>query len=135
MLTDTIVHKCASIERVVKRIEGVYHTSSHFENDLTSQESVIFNLQRACQACIDIANATNKHYQMSPPYSADESFELMSEAGLISKTTKCNLQQLDYIKTIAVRDPQHLDTNVLAQLIENRICDFQHFIGEVKSIS
>ncbi|WP_394180755.1 DUF86 domain-containing protein [Marinomonas posidonica] len=135
MIPDTIIHKCASIERAVKRIEEVYRTSFHFKNDLTSQESVIFNLQRACQACIDIANATNKHYQMSLPYSADESFELMSEAGLISKTTKCNLQQLNSIKTIAVRDPQHLDANVLAQLIENRLCEFQHFISEVKDIS
>lgn len=119
MIPDTIIHKCASIERAVKRIEEEYRTSSHFENDLTSQESVVLNLQRACQACTDITNAINKHYQTGLPYSANESFELMGEAGLISQKTKCSLQQLNSIKTIAVCDHQTLYSKIVEHVVEN----------------
>jgi len=63
-MNDATLNKLASIERCVKRIREVYRLSgAHFETDYTSQDSIILNLQRACEASIDQYCAANSVLQ------------------------------------------------------------------------
>ena len=51
MSSDVVLNKVAVIERCLKRINEVY--DDNFENldDLTKQDSIILNIQRAIEAC------------------------------------------------------------------------------------
>lgn len=83
-INKAILHKFASIEHAIKRMRNVYINTSDLTIDLTSQDSIVFNLQRACEACIDIANIVNKQHQTGIPLSGLDSFELLKKAGLLS---------------------------------------------------
>ena len=55
MVDDVIYNKIETIERCIERVKEVY--GGNFENlkDYTKQDSIILNIQRACEASIDLA--------------------------------------------------------------------------------
>ncbi|MBT2730498.1 nucleotidyltransferase domain-containing protein [Bacillus sp. ISL-75] len=52
---DVILNKISVIERSKKRILDVYDQNPENLKDYTKQDSIILNIQRACEACIDLA--------------------------------------------------------------------------------
>ena len=55
MVNDVILNKIASIERCIKRINEVYASNPSNLDDYTKQDSIILNIQRACECSIDLA--------------------------------------------------------------------------------
>jgi uncharacterized protein YutE (UPF0331/DUF86 family) len=56
-MDDVVINKFATIERCLSRIKEVYQQAGDdFLSDYTRQDSIILNLQRACEASIDLAN-------------------------------------------------------------------------------
>lgn len=56
MADDVLLNKAAIIERCLQRIHEEYsgHESA-LETDYTRQDAIVLNLQRACEAAIDLA--------------------------------------------------------------------------------
>jgi len=133
-MNDAIINKFASIERCVKRIEEVYqNAASKFDTDFTSQDSVILNLQRACEACIDVANIVNKQHKTGIPQSGRDSFELLKNAELLSPGLAENLQKMVGLRNIAVHNYQTLNLDIVKHVIEYRLNDFSDFVSEIKN--
>ena len=56
MPDDVLLNKVATIERCLARIEEEYKGhEDELEFNLTRQDSIILNLQRVCEAAIDLA--------------------------------------------------------------------------------
>lgn len=55
MHDDIILNKVDMISRCIRRIHDVYEGNSANLDDYTKQDSIILNLQRACEASIDLA--------------------------------------------------------------------------------
>ncbi|QPQ37789.1 hypothetical protein [Lysinibacillus sp. JNUCC-52] len=53
-MNDVILSKTATIERCVNRIHEVYAGNPINLKDYTKQDSIILNIQRACEASIDL---------------------------------------------------------------------------------
>lgn len=132
-MNDIIINKFTTIELCIKRINDVYQQAQdHFDTDYTSQDSVILNLQRACEACIDVANIANKHHKTGIPQSGRDSFELLAKAGYLSAPLATNLQKMVGLRNIAVHNYQTLNLDVVKHVIENRLHEFTDFIVEIK---
>lgn len=54
-MNDVILNKVASIERCIKRIYEEYEDNPDNLTNYTKQDSIILNIQRACEASIDIS--------------------------------------------------------------------------------
>lgn len=54
-MNDVILNKTTTIERCINRIQEVYAGNPENLKDFTKQESIILNIQRACEASIDLA--------------------------------------------------------------------------------
>lgn len=131
-INNAILHKFSSIEHAIKRMRNVYISSSDLTLDLTSQDSIIFNLQRACEACIDIANIINKQHRIGIPSSGQDSFELLKKAGLLSPQLTENLQKMVEFKSKTVRDYQTMNLETMKHVVENKLGEFTDFIAEMK---
>ena len=60
-MNDVVINKIATIERCLQRINLVYaEVGVNLSTDFTRQDSIVLNLQRACEASIDLANYVNK---------------------------------------------------------------------------
>lgn len=55
MVNDVIYNKFSIIERCIIRVKEVYDNKPDNLLDYTKQDSIILNIQRAVEACIDIS--------------------------------------------------------------------------------
>ena len=55
MPTDVILNKAQIIERCLRRVKEEYEDSPVNLQNITKQDSIILNLQRACEAALDMA--------------------------------------------------------------------------------
>jgi hypothetical protein len=54
MGNNVSVNKVAIIERLVKRAREEYAAATDFPNDLSCQNATVLNIQRACEAALDM---------------------------------------------------------------------------------
>jgi len=132
-VNDILLNKIVSIERCLTRITSVYaETKGNFLKDQTRQDSVILNIQRACEASIDIANHLNKTGQLGIPQTSRDSFQLLFNAGLISEQCCQKMKLMIGFRNIAIHDYQQLDLAIVETIITQRLVDFQDFISQMK---
>jgi uncharacterized protein YutE (UPF0331/DUF86 family) len=135
ILNDVIINKLATIARCLQRINDVYQEAgNNFLKDYTKQDSVILNLQRACEACIDLANYINKAKKLGIPQSSRDSFDQLNKAGILSDTLTNNLKKMIGLRNIAVHDYQELNLEIVKYVIENKLTDFSDFIEVIKRL-
>ncbi|CAG9606557.1 type VII toxin-antitoxin system HepT family RNase toxin [Pseudoneobacillus rhizosphaerae] len=127
MMNDVILNKVTTIERCVKRIHEVYEGNSENLSDLTKQDSIILNIQRACEASIDIAMHLVSEKKLGVPKTSREGFKLLQEAGLIDELLAKTLMNMVGFRNIAVHDYQALQLDILEAILDKHIDDFKQF--------
>ena len=84
MVDDVILNKVAIVERCLARIQEEYAGDErNLRANLTRQDSIILNLQRACEAAIDLAMALVNARRLGLPQESRHAFELLRDAGLL----------------------------------------------------
>ena len=138
-MNDIIINKITTIKRCIKRIQQVYGDDSQFKQDLTLQDSVILNLQRCCEACIDIANHINRQQQQQQqqqlgiPQSSRDSFTLLAQNNVITQPLADNLKKMVGLRNIAVHDYQELNLDIVVHVVHHHLEDFEQFIEVIKA--
>lgn len=133
-MSDIIDHKITIIHHSLARISEVYYLAQdRLDTDLTRQDSIIFNLQRACQASVDIANYFNKTFFSTFPKSSRESVATLHQEGFISAQLALSLQELIGLSSSAIHNEQTLTLEDVKRLVENRLSEFEEFVEAVKS--
>lgn len=130
-MSQVIINKLATIKRCLERIRLVYTSEEEFRADFTKQDSIILNLQRACEACIDIANVLIRQQLLGIPQSARQSFELIANVHIIEKDTAEALMKMVGLRNIAVHDYQKLNIDILIAVINKHLVDFETFSAEI----
>ncbi|CAM3615063.1 DUF86 domain-containing protein [Brevibacillus invocatus] len=126
-MNDVILNKTTTIERCVKRIHEVYEGNPENLKDYTKQDSIILNIQRACEASIDLAMHIVSERKLGVPKASRESFKLLQEDGLLDATLAKTLMNMVGFRNIAVHDYQALELGILEAIIEKHIDDFKIF--------
>jgi uncharacterized protein YutE (UPF0331/DUF86 family) len=135
-MNDVVINKIATIERCLQRIKVVYaEVGNNLSTDFTRQDSIVLNLQRACEASIDLANYINKQKKLGIPQSSRDAFQLLFKAALLSEEVAANLKKMVGLRNIAVHDYQELNIDIVKFIVENHLIDFQHFIKAIRLIS
>ena len=134
-MDDVLVNKLSVVQRCLKRVTEVYiDAGDNFSKDYTKQDSIILNLQRACEASIDIANYFVKKNELGIPQSSRDSFQLMQTSGLLSADVSSNLKKMIGLRNIAVHDYQELNIDIVESVVNNHLVDFERFIDEIKNL-
>ncbi|MGG1215805.1 DUF86 domain-containing protein [Micromonospora provocatoris] len=126
-MNDVILSKTATIERCVKRIHEVYAGNPNNLKDYTKQDSIILNIQRACEASIDLAMHIVSEQKLGVPKASREGFKLLQEANIIDAKLAKTLMNMVGFRNIAVHDYQALKLEILEAILEKHIDDFKDF--------
>jgi uncharacterized protein YutE (UPF0331/DUF86 family) len=126
-MNDVILNKITTIERCLKRIHEVYAGNPENLSDFTKQDSIILNIQRACEASIDIAMHLVSEKKLGVPKASREAFKLLQEAGLIDEALAKTLMNMVGFRNIAVHDYQALELDILKAILDKHINDFKLF--------
>ena len=124
-MDDVIINICESIKRCIKRIEEDY--DEEFETNLTKQDAVILNIQRAIQQAIDLGAYIIKQRKLIPPKTSKEIFEILEKEKIIDKNLSENLQKMVGFRNLAIHEYTKLRLDILEYIIKNRIWDLYEF--------
>jgi uncharacterized protein YutE (UPF0331/DUF86 family) len=128
MQDDVILNKVAIIERCVGRALEEYETDpDSFASNYTRQDAAILNIQRACEAALDIGQHIIRTKQLGLPQSARDVFELLRQHHWLNDTLATNLKKMIGFRNIAVHDYQTLQLPITINIIENHLQDFLQF--------
>ncbi|MFH0985439.1 MAG: DUF86 domain-containing protein [Candidatus Omnitrophota bacterium] len=132
MTNDVLVNKVAIIERCLARVREEYQGhEGELETDFTRQDSIILNLQRACEASIDAAMHLVRVKRLGVPQESRDAFAMICEAGIIDCGLRDNMQAMVGFRNIAVHDYRKLNLDVIRSIIEKRLDDFRGFATAV----
>ncbi len=127
-MDDVLVNKAATIERCIRRIreEDVGH-EDEFETNFTRQDSIILNLQRACEMAIDMGTRLVRLHRLGVPQTSRDVFALLEGAGLLAPDLAAGMAAMVGFRNIAVNDYRTLNLAVTRALIETRLDDLLAF--------
>ena len=127
-MDDVLLNKAAIIERCIGRINEEYvDHAGDFESNFTRQDSVILNLQRACEAAIDMGMRLIKVEQLGVPQSSREIFVLLETGGIIDKSLSQSLQAMVGFRNIAIHDYRKMDLEIVRHIIKEKLNDLSAF--------
>ncbi len=127
MRTDVILNKISIIERCINRVLDVYDDNPDNLEDYTKQDSIILNIQRACEASIDLAMHIVAEKKLGLPQASREAFDMLQQEGIIDLKLAKHLKAMVGFRNIAVHDYQTINLDILEQIIAKHLDDFRTF--------
>ena len=131
MKNDVILNKISVIERCKKRILDVYDQKPENLKDYTKQDSIILNIQRACEACIDLAMHIIAQERLGLPQTSRDAFDMLESSSIIDEKIAKRLKAMVGFRNIAVHDYQTINLNILEQIVEKHLEDFTDFTKQI----
>ena len=130
--SDVIRNKIATIERCVARAREEYAKDpASFGTDHTRQDAAILNIQRACEAALDIGQYLVRRERLGIPQSARDVFTLLAGAGWIDLPLADVMKRMVGFRNIAVHDYQALQLPITVAIIQTHLDDFLAFARSV----
>lgn len=128
MADDVLVNKAATIERCVARARDEYAKApATFASDFTRQDAAILNIQRACEAALDMGQHLVRREHLGVPQSARDVFTLLAQAGWIDASLAEAMRRMVGFRNIAVHDYQALQLPITVSVIRDHLTEFEAF--------
>lgn len=128
MADDVLLNKAATIERCVARAREEYARSPEsFATDFTRQDAAILNIQRACEAALDMGQHLIRREKLGVPQSARDVFSLLAQAGWIDAALADGLKRMVGFCNIAVHDYQALQLPITVSIITSHLDEFLQY--------
>jgi len=134
MFDDVLLNKMQTIDRCINRINEVYNNEPQNLKDYTKQDSIVLNLQRASEACIDIAMHICSEKRLGVPQNSRDAFELLEEHKIIDFKLLRKLKAMVGFRNIAVHDYQTINIDIVKDIIENHLVDFREFKNKIMQL-
>ena len=124
-MDEILINKSATINRCIKRIEEDYDVD--FLSNFTKQDAVILNIERACQAAIDMATHVIRLKNLGVPQSHRDAFQKLEQNQIISNELSMRMKAMVGFRNIAVHDYGNLNIKVVQNIVQNHLNDFHDF--------
>lgn len=127
-MEDAILNKVAAIERCIRRIREEYlDNKDTWRTNFTVQDSILLNLQRACETSIDIANFIVKKRKLGIPQNSRDAFDFLLQAKIINDSLQVKMKHMIGFRNVAIHEYQTLDLNIVESIIDSNLGDFEEF--------
>lgn len=134
-LDNIIVNKCSLITKALNRISEEYDGSAvNLRTNITKQDAILLNLQRACETAIDLAMHLVRVRKLGAPQASRQAFEMLVKDGIISTELGKRLSAMVGFRNTAVHDYQELNLDIVESILKERLVDFEEFIAVAKAL-
>ncbi|MBT4347266.1 MAG: DUF86 domain-containing protein, partial [Methylococcales bacterium] len=125
MRDDVLLNKAAAIERCVARAKEEYNIDPRsFVSNFSRQDAAILNIQRACEAALDIGQHLIRREQLGVPQSARDVFELLAKSEWIERPLAEALKRMIGFRNIAIHEYQSLQHEITVKIITDHLDEF-----------
>lgn len=124
---SVILNKFETIEKCINRINEEYQNNPENLDDYRKMDMIVLNLQRACEAVLDLAVYIVSTRKLGLPQTKREAFILLEKNNIIDSKMSKNMQGMVGFRNIAVHDYKEIDEEILKDVIENHLNDLLDF--------
>jgi len=125
---DVVLNKAAIIELRVARVRQEYDDDErNLLEEQRRQDSIILNLQRACEAAIDLAMHVVRMRRLGIPQESRDAFSFLRDAGVIQPELASRMLAMVGFRNVAVHDYRRLDLAIVRSIVTDRLDDFLDF--------
>ncbi len=117
------LNKAAIIERCIRRMREEYQADTTLSNS-THLDALILNIERACQAAIDLAMHAVSIDRLGLPQSSAESFKLLQQDGKIEAKLASRLTGMTGFRNIAIHQYQEIKPEIIHYIMQEGWKDF-----------
>ena len=128
---DIVIAKVASIQRCLGRIREVTGLDPASLDDIDIQDIFILNLQRAIQACLDLAAHVVASEGLGVPETMRGNFVLLKNKNLLSPEIASKMERMTGFRNIAILDYQALNPEILKSILSNNLKDIEEFYTQL----
>jgi len=123
---NILLNKAQIIERCIGRIHQEVAACPNLDN-VTHVDALILNLERACQATIDMAMHQVARHHLGIPQGAAQAFELLVARGLLEQSLARAMKAMVGFRNIAIHEYQELDLEILKTIVSEGLNDLVSF--------
>lgn len=127
MKNDIILNKISTIERCINRIHEEYENNPHYLENHTKQDSIVLNLQRACEASIALAMHIVAEKKLGIPQKSQDAFTLLEVEGIIPSSLSQKMHEMVRFRDSAIHDYEEINLVILQKIIEDHLVNFLQF--------
>lgn len=132
MADDVLINKAATIERCIARAREEYTKDpATFVADFTRQDAAILNIQRACEAALDMGHYLIRRERLGVPQSSRDVFTLLARAAWIDAEMADVMRRMVGFRNIAVHDYQKLQSAITVAIVERHLHDFLRYTEQL----
>jgi uncharacterized protein YutE (UPF0331/DUF86 family) len=123
---DIVLNKSEIIENSLRRIREEYGgKSERLRLDQTRQDAILLNLERACQAAIDLGMHLVRRGKLGLPKESRDAFVLLHSAGLIDDDLLKKMSGLVGFRNTAIHNYKKLDLDIVEAILNKHLEDFR----------
>lgn len=127
MTADIIINKTETIKRCIGRILEEFQGDQANLLNVTKQDSIVLNLQRACEAAIDLAMHVVSEKRLGVPQASRDAFQFLYDCGMIDEEVCIRMKAMVGFRNIAIHNYQALQLEIVRSIIQNHLNDFLQF--------
>jgi len=125
MADDVLLNKAATIERCVARARDEYNADPEtFATNFTRQDAAILNIQRACEAALDMGHHIIRRESLGLPQSSRDVFALLAAAHWLEPKLAESMKHMVGFRNIAVHEYQTLQLPITVNIIQWHLDEF-----------
>ena len=128
---DVVYSKISIIKNCLKSIEHATGLKPEKLDEIMIQDVFVLNVQRAVQACIDLANIVISMKGFKLPASYKQSFQILEENKIIEPSMADEMMKMVGFRNIAVHDYQELDVDILKSILKKHLPGFEKFYTKI----
>jgi uncharacterized protein YutE (UPF0331/DUF86 family) len=103
------------MERSIRRMQEEYAADPTLHN-FSHIDALTLNLERACQAAIDLAMHLVARDHLGMPQSSADAFRVLAQAGLISQESCRAMMAMTGFRNIAIHAYQEMNMDILKNI-------------------
>ncbi|MFA7204626.1 MAG: DUF86 domain-containing protein [Candidatus Caldatribacteriota bacterium] len=134
MIDDIVLNKSETIKKCVQRINEEYADNSDNLDNITKQDSIILNIQRACEAAIDLGMHVIAEKELGIPQWSRDAFDILYEQGIIDNGISERLKAMVGFRNIAIHNYQKLSIKIIQAIIEKHLKDLVDFTEIIQNL-
>jgi uncharacterized protein YutE (UPF0331/DUF86 family) len=116
---DLCRNKAAIIERSLRRMREEFSADPELQ-DYSHVDAMTLNIERACQAAIDLALHLVAREHLGMPQSSADAFKLLAKAGHLESQTAVAMVAMTGFRNIVIHEYQALDMGILRAVAQDR---------------
>lgn len=123
---DVLLNKAVVIERCIRRIHQEFEACPDLDN-FTHVDAMTLNIERACQAAIDMGMHLVATGHLGVPQSSSDAFSLLEERDLVPTDIAKSMRAMSGFRNIAIHQYEDLDLGVLRWIATEGLRDWVAF--------